>query len=309
MSRLVDERRSGLGGTDAAPILGLSRFRGPADVYMEKLGLSAPLVQTEAMEWGTRLEDAVAVKYGEVHGIRPRKDTRVKRHPQHRWMLAHIDRWIDPDGVLDCKTAGLWSVNEWGEEGTDQVPDDYRLQGLHYLAVTGRDYIDFALLIAGSKYREYRVERDEELIEALVEAESRFWHDHVLAQVPPPVDGTDASRELLNARFPKAELASIEPPPGFESLALEWLSLKAAHKAEEARLNELGNLMREALGPAEAASGPHYSVTWRNVKTPTRTDWQAVVAEAKVPTEIIARHTSEAGTTRRFEVRDLEDVA
>ncbi len=319
MSRLSDERRTGIGGTDAAKILGLSRFGGPADVYMEKLGLSAPLVQTEVMEWGNRLEDAVATKYGDVHGIRPRKDKRVKRHPEHRWMLAHIDRWLPPDGLLDCKTTGLWSVNEWGEEGTDQIPNDYLLQGLHYLGVTDGSYIDFALLIAGSKYREYRVERDEDMIEALIEREREFWFDHVLAKVPPPVDGTDASRELLNIRFPKAELASIDPPPGFEERALEWLALKAAHKAEEGRLAELGNLMREDLGSAEASSGPLYSVTWRNVKTPGKTTWAAALpeiidllddpADQALANEIIARHTEPPGTTRRFEVRALEDVS
>ena len=55
MSKLTDERRKGLGGTDAAKVLGLSRFGGPADLYMEKLGLSAELVQTEAMEMLLRL--------------------------------------------------------------------------------------------------------------------------------------------------------------------------------------------------------------------------------------------------------------
>jgi putative phage-type endonuclease len=307
VTRLTDERRTGLGGTDAAPILGLSRFRGPTDVYMEKLGLSAPLVETEAMEWGNRLEDAVCRKYAEAHGVKIRKDKRVKRHPKHRWMLAHIDRWL-PDGILDGKTAGLWATSDWGEQGTDEIPDDYRLQAFHYMAVTNLPYCAFALLIAGQKYREYRVERDMDFEAALIEKEREFWIDHVLARVPPPVDGSDSARELLGMRYPRAELDTIDPPEGFEALALEWLSLKAGHKDEESRLAVLGNLMREALGTAEATSGALYSATWRNVKLPSKTDWPGVVRDAGVAADIVERNTTGGGTTRRFEVRALQDI-
>ncbi len=308
MSRLADERRKGLGGTDAAPILGLSRFRSPADVYMEKLGLSAEIIPTEAMEWGNRLEDAICAKYAEVNGVKTRKHKRTVHHPQYPWMLAHLDRYVDPDGILDAKSAGIWAVSQWGEEGTDQVPDDYRLQAVHYMAVTDRDWCDFALLVAGQRYRQYRVERDIDIETALIEAEYAFWHENVLARVPPPVDGSDASRTLLEARYPKAEVAEIPPPDGFETLALEHLALKAAHKDEAARLALLENLMREALGDADQTSGPQYRARWSNVKTPSRTDWSGVIRDAAVPPAIVEKNTTPGGTTRRFAVSALEDI-
>ena len=309
MTRLADERRKGLGGTDAAPILGLSRFRGPADVYMEKLGLSAPLVQTEAMEWGNRLEAAILVKYGEEQRCKVRKNKRVQRHPQYPWMLAHIDGWVDSAGIVDAKSAGLWSVNEWGEQGTDQVPDDYRLQAVHYMAVCDREFCDFALLVAGQKFRLYRVVRDQEIEDALIEAERAFWHDHVLAKVPPPVDGSEASRKLLEVRFPKAELAEIDPPEGFETYALQYLHTKGLMKEMEGQLEVVANLMREAMGTAESVSGAHYRARWSNVKSPARTDWAGVVRDAAVPADIVERNTKTGGETRRFEVRALEDVS
>jgi len=307
MTRLADERRKGLGGTDAAPILGLSRFRGPADVYMEKLGLSAPLIPTEAMEWGNRLEAAILTKYAEENRCKVHKNKRVQRHPTYPWMLAHIDGWVD-GGIVDAKSAGLWSVNEWGEQGTDQVPDDYRLQAVHYMAVTDRDFCDFALLVAGQKFRLYRVVRDVEIEAALIEAEYAFWTDHVLAKVPPPVDGSEASRTLLETRFPKAEVPTMEPDEHFAELALEYLAHKEQIKHAQELLDLIANQLREQMGVAERASGPLYSVRWSNVKSPARTDWAGVVRDAAVPPEIIERNTKAGGETRRFEVRPLEDV-
>jgi putative phage-type endonuclease len=271
--------------------------------------MSAPLIPTEAMEWGNRLESAILVKYGEEQRCKVRKDKRVKRHPQYPWMLAHIDGWVDPGGIVDAKSAGLWSVNEWGEQGTDQVPDDYRLQAVHYMSVTDREFCDFALLVAGQKFRLYRVVRDQEIEDALIEAERAFWHDHVLAKVPPPVDGSEASRTLLEVRFPKAVVESIDPPDGFEELALSYLSAKATVKALTGELDVLANLMREKLGDADATSGPQYRARWSNVKSPARTDWAGVVRDAAVPPEIVERNTKAGGETRRFEVRPLEDVS
>ena len=126
--------------------------------------------------------------------------------------------------------------------------------------------------------------------------------------MPPPVDGSEASRKLLDARFPKAESVALEPDEHFGNLALEYLARKATVKDEQEHLDLIANLLCEQMGVAEVASGPHYSVRWANVKKPSRTDWTAVIREAKVPADVVKRNTTGGGMTRRFEVRSLEDV-
>jgi predicted phage-related endonuclease len=261
------------------------------------------------MEWGKRLEAVVAKAWAEKTGHKIKSDARVRRHPKHRWMIAHVDRWLtDEDAIYEGKTTNRWASSEWGEEDTDQIPDDYRLQVAHYLAVTDKPRCYIAVLVGGSHFRRYVVDRDMELENALIEAEGAFWHDHVLAQFPPPIDASEASARYLLAKYPKVTLEELDPPEGFESLALRYLSLVEAVKLAETEKSELANRMRDLMGGAGAVTGPQYRATWRDVKAPARTDWKAVIAEAKVPAAVIEKHTTRAEAARRFLVEDRKDV-
>ena len=115
-----------LGGSDMARILGLSRFGGPMDAWMEKRRLSAPLVETAPMRWGKLLEEPIAHEYATVTGRRVTRWSKTIRHPQYPFLGAHIDRKAkgkdEPTRILECKTAGTFMVSDFGEPGTDEVP-------------------------------------------------------------------------------------------------------------------------------------------------------------------------------------------
>ena len=112
----IAERRTGLGGTDLPKILGVSRFGGPMDVFMEKQGLTAPLIETEAMRWGSILEEPVAQEYARKSGRKVRHAAGFLRHPAYQWAYANLDRWSLKRGtakrVLECKTGGEFTKKD-----------------------------------------------------------------------------------------------------------------------------------------------------------------------------------------------------
>jgi putative phage-type endonuclease len=302
-----EERRSGIGGSDIAAVCGLSPWAGPFDVYAEKTGLVAGKVQTDAMEWGVRLESVVAEAYAEKTGATIRRVNQLLRHKKHPWAIAHLDRRIvKPEkGILEVKTASAWASDEWGEQGTDEVPMHYRCQGLWYCEVAQLPFVDFAVLIAGRHFRMYRVEADPEAQAIMLEQAEELW-DRIQRQDPPPIDGSDGATRYLAARFPKVELEEVEPDENDERLADSYLALRTQKDAIEKHMEELANLLREKLGVAGAMSTSHARVTWREVTT-KRTDWKAVTGELAPPDDIIEKHTTSA-TTRRFEVRERKAV-
>ena len=93
-------RRTGIGGSDISAILGLSPWRSPVHVWLDKTGQAPdePPANAEAMYWGKTLEDVVAREYAQRTGRRVQRVNAILRHPQHEWMLGNIDRAIVAEG-------------------------------------------------------------------------------------------------------------------------------------------------------------------------------------------------------------------
>ena len=207
----IEARRQGIGGSDAGAIAGLNPWKSPVDVYLEKTGEAPEVEQNEAMYWGTLLEDTIARAYAEKTGHKIQRRTKTLRHPEMPWMLAHLDRVILGDrrgpGVLEIKTAGR--PDGWGEPGTDEIPDYYMAQVAHYMAVTGYAWARLAVLIGGRDFRVYDIPRDDDLIDALIEIERRFWQEHVEPRVPPD----PRSLQDLNALWPQDSGRVVQATP------------------------------------------------------------------------------------------------
>lgn len=188
MSHLSPDRIKGIGGSEAAAVLGLSKWKTPYQVYLDKLGLSGERESTPAMEWGSRLEPVIRQKYEDETG-------RIVRWPvgdeyghaqsaEYPFMLATLDGITDDGRGLEIKTAR--SAAEWGDEGTDEIPQEYVLQCQHYMVVADLRVFDLAVLFAGNDFRIYEVPEDRELQEMMIEGERQFW-ELVQNQTPPPI--------------------------------------------------------------------------------------------------------------------------
>lgn len=179
-------RKHTIGASDAAAVLGIDPWRTPLEVYLEKVGITEkPDTQFGTpMYWGNMLEDVVAKAYEDYTGIKVRQSCGTLRHKVHEFIVCHLDRKVSGKRkILECKTA--FSRDKWGEPGTDEVPLNYLVQVQHQMAVTGYDEADIAVLIGGSEFRCYTIARDEDIINRIIEVENKFWHDHVISEVPP----------------------------------------------------------------------------------------------------------------------------
>lgn len=290
----MEVRRSGIGGSDAAAVAGESRWRTPMDVWLEKTGQSAPLVETERMRWGTILEDAVAREWSRRTGRKIKRSSITMRCASAPWRMAHIDRAVvtGADGIrrgLEVKTADVRAADEWGEEGSAQIPVEYLYQVQHYLGVTGWDVWHVAVLIGGNTLRTYEVPRDEEMIADLFAIEDAFWQGSVVPRVAPPIDGSEASRRYLESRHtaPKDEVPMTD---ALYELALQHASLSDAIKRAEAMRDEVANAIREQMGAGGIAQRDNAKVTW-SVSSTRRLDAKRLAEEEP---EIHARYSVES---------------
>lgn len=259
----LDVRRRGIGGSDAAAIIGLDRYAGAFQVYLDKIGELPDLPENEAMEWGRRLEPVVADAFAERTGIDVLPTPGTLAHPDRPWQLVNPDRLTGDGGVLECKNTSVWADGDWADGA---IPDRVALQVHHTLAVTGRSHAHVAVLIGGNHLETRVVERDEQLIDQLTDIEAAFWQ-RVLDRIPPPVDGLPATGDLLN-RLWHADPGKVRVlnPADTDPWLLEYRAAHAAEKTAKARKTEAANHLKALLGDAEVGViDGEPVVTWREL--------------------------------------------
>lgn len=297
-------RLSGLGGSDAGAIAGLSKYKQPYAVWAEKVR-DEPLVdeddQKEYQLWGHLLEDPIAEEFARRTQMEVHPFTKMIRSVDYPFMYANVDRLTGPstklEGVLEIKTtrfADDWTLNE---DGSVHVPLSYVLQGQHYLAVLGLKVVHYACLIGGQELRIAEVERNDDLIEDLIVIEADFWKK-VMDKEPPEPDGSSSTRAALARRWEPEPGKTIELPPAYDWAAI--FALRAVKKAEAGVLDEeigaIDATIMAAMGDAEVATlGGKVAATWKS-STSHRLDTKAFKAAHP---ELAEEFTSES-TSRRF---------
>ncbi len=194
-------RKKGLGGSDIAAVYGQSPFCTARDLYYVKTGVK-PVIDEEdnwvAKKYGHLLEDLVAEIFSKKTGLRIYKKTYLYAHPDHPFMQANIDYFVElPDGteaILECKTCNYNARDKW-DDGS--VPFNYELQVRHYMAVTNIN-VSFVACLYGNNDNEFvyrKIERDLDFESDLIEQESYYWNNYVIVGVEPPY--TEAGELVL----------------------------------------------------------------------------------------------------------------
>ena len=293
-------RKQGIGGSDAAVVCGISRYKSPVELWMEKTGRMPDQEAGEAAYWGTQLEGLVRAEFTKRTGIEVEHRMELLRSDEHPFMQANLDgTCLHPDlgpCIFEAKTASAFKVGEW----EDGIPDEYFLQVQHYMAVTGYGGCYIAALIGGNTFRWKFIPRDEELITMLVQLEADFWQ-HVQNKTPPPLDGSNASARFLAERFPNSMSNSrIELPNQVEQLIQQYDEASQQIKALTERKQEAENLLKEMLGSHETGTTRDHLVTWKNV-VQERLDTKTLKAEHPTLYKKYANQTS----CRRFTIKSL----
>lgn len=296
----LKQRQLGIGGSDVAPILGLSKWRTPLDVYNDKTSDKLDDTDNTSMEWGRRLEPVIRQKYADVTGHAVIQPTDMFQNEIHPFMVANVDG-IRDDGVLvEIKTAR--SGADWGEEGTDQIPEYYLTQVQHYMAVLGADRCDVAVLIAGSDFRIYTVDRDEEIIDMLIDEERKFWN-LVEARTPPAPRTAD---EVASA-FAVGKKEDKEADDDIADALVTMLRIQAQIKSLKEEEDAIKTAITGYMGEADTLTFQGTTLaTWKNVKP--RVTFDSASFKKAMP-DIYERYLKQGESTRRFVIKQkLEDI-
>ena len=261
----VEARKSGIGGSDVASIMGLNKYSSPLEVWMVKTGRaeSPDLSDKPAVYWGNVLEDVVANEFKRRHpDLQVAKKNATLVSKKRPWAFANIDRSLvdryGNKGVLECKTVGARRASDWD----DGVPIYYLTQVFHYLSVTGYKFAWVAVLIGGQDYREFYIARDEEDIQTVDNAVDRFWNDYVVLGVPPALVGskTEAETILTTHSDPSDEYVSMldADVPYLD----EYIQLKEQEKAIKERKQLIENQLKDAIGDNKGLQTETRRVTW-----------------------------------------------
>jgi putative phage-type endonuclease len=300
------ERRTGIGGSDAAAVLGLSRWRSPLDVYLEKTGTDVEITDTPAMYWGRRLERVILEAYVEQTGVAvdaPVGVYRMLRSSTRPWQIYSPDG-MAADRLVEIKTAR--TAEGWGEPGTDEVPDDYAIQVQHGMAVTGLPRCDVAVLIGGSDFRVYTVERDNALIADLIAAEAAFWQRVERRDPPPPRTYTEAQRLWGRASPPRVPVyATDEAEAAYRELLHVREQLSALSEREEALKAVLCSEMADRGDTLIGASGQPIA-SWTVIKPRETFDSKAFSRDHP---DLYAAYMRVGQPTRRFTLKNTKETS
>lgn len=300
LSQWLELRRHGIGGSDAGAVANLSPWKSPLDVYYSKVGTEpANDEPNPAMHWGNVLEESVAGEFARVTGSKLRRRNAVIAHSQHEWMLANLDRVIVGSsagpGILEVKTTKFLG-DDWGPDGSDQIPEYYMAQVQHYLAVTGYQWAAVAVLgLSDRDFRVYWIARDDELIDALTEIERRFWSEHVLPQQPPEPRSWDE----VAKRWPVDTRDRIEATPEVVQACAQLAAVKAQLKPLEDQRQDLEGQIKRAMEDYGILDGPDGQplATWKAAAPGSRIDLKALSEDHK---DLVERYRIPTQPSRRF---------
>ena len=292
-------RRTGIGGSDAGAIMGVSPYKGAYSVWADKMGKLPPVEDNEAMRQGRDLEDYVARRFAEKTGLRVRHEYGMLRSVEHPCMLADIDRRIVGElAGLECKTSKDITLSRYRN---GEFPMEYYCQCLHYLAVTGWDCWYLAVLVYGTDLLVFKICRDEVLddIDALIRAEEAFWVNVQEGRSPVP-DGLESTAEALGHVYPRDNGTTVCADEEADNALCELAALKARKRNMDAEIAALENRIKHAMGEAEVMAGSSVSASWRTSERSAISREKLLRAYPNIDLEAVMEKT----TQRRFTLKE-----
>lgn len=194
----LDKRSIGIGASESAAILGLSKWETPIGLWRKKIGGKTKDVSSnEAVQRGNRMEPAIREFFKALH-----PEYTVEHYPfdilyqrDRPYLFATLDGELVSEegkhGILEIKTAEPKGSAGWKEWLHGNLPKNYLVQCIHQLAATGWDFVILVGLLYQRNGDKSLVEREiwrkdfEEEINNLTEEVGKFW-SYVESETMPP---------------------------------------------------------------------------------------------------------------------------
>jgi putative phage-type endonuclease len=191
-------RLKGIGGSEAAAVIGRSPWCSNVELWRRKTGRAkAPdISNNEAVQYGHDAEplirDLFALDYADKYEVSYLGAFDLVTNPEHPFIFATLDgRLVEKatgrKGILEIKTTNIvqsMQKEKWWRDGKPCIPDQYYAQCVHQLLSTGWDFV---VLHAQLKYtygndvrserRTYFIERSEvqDDLDYLLKEEIKFF--------------------------------------------------------------------------------------------------------------------------------------
>lgn len=260
-------RRKGIGGSDASIVCGINKYKSVIELWMDKTGQSVADEDSEAAYWGRTMEPIIREEFSKRSGLAVRTVPYMMQNENYPFMLANVDGEVDDPQygtcIFEAKMATIFKSSEWEPE----IPEEYYLQIQHYMAVTGYQGAYIAALIGGNRFIWKFIPRDEKVIGLLVKLEERFWK-YVQDNEIPPMDGSEASKQLLAKLYPEAENAKTIVLPEEALLLIRTYEVSAEEEKKiTEQKEEAANKLKAMLMDAEVGTIGDRVVSWKNIRS------------------------------------------
>lgn len=246
-----DLRKTGIGGSDIAAIVGLSPWTSPFTLWAKKTGrIDDSFVPSEAAEWGTRLEDVILDAFAEKNpNLKLHRNVGTWAHRERAWQLANPDAIYENEdgrlGIVEVKTS------RYEDDWVNGVPPYYRTQVNWYAQTFGfRSPIYVVALFAGSKFRVYEITPDETDAfeqEVNLKLATEFYETYVKKDVQPDYDGALSTYETIRELHPEIEDSDVE----LGDLYVYYSNALADEKKATEHANEMKSRVLDAMGKAK----------------------------------------------------------
>ena len=294
-----NDRNKFIGASDVAPILGLSPFTTPVDVWHEKTGRADKFKANEAMHWGNMLEAVVAREFGS-------RNKCELRDPQREYadgiFRCHVDYMIQWDTGLSCPLE-IKTTSAFTTPWNDKVPMHIELQVQTQMRLTNSNVAYIALLKGGQQYSEHTVDAWENArMSRILEALQHWWDRHIVRDVQPnATTPNDVAKLFPNSKPMKSVDIDIPTAKVLARLRIERDRMNSAR--DDAIVSE--SIIKEFMGDAETLLDENNAVvTWRSSKPIHKVNWEKLARNHVDDVKpFIEQYTSTRAGSRRFLVK------
>lgn len=296
----LDVRKSGIGSSEVATIVGLNPWETPYQLWRRKVGIDAPKEENFAMKAGHYLEDAVSRFWSDETGreiikrsagdwiIRDNDRPYLQVSPDRTYWLTGEKRNDTNKGILECKTTQM-AVD------ADDLPKHWFCQVQYQLGVAGLEHGSLAWLCSGREFGYKDIDLVPDFYQWLVEEVERFWQDNILGrQEPSAVSVKDVL--LKYNRHVDGKIVEVTADT-FDDVA-ELRVVKRKIKELEANQAELEERIKMAFGDAEGISFDGQTLaTWKAPKPSQKFDAKAFQSDDP---ETYSKYVKPQQGARRF---------
>lgn len=255
-------RRKSLGASEIGAVVGVNPYRNAHSVWASKV-LGEEEAGNEETRLGSYFEQHIIDYYGRtVDDVRPNTTTFIGPEV---WMSATPDGFSKDGGVVEVKLIGPSMLRQWGPQGSTIVPLYYACQVQWQMMCLGVNH-GTLIMNCGTTFRYYRLGADADAQRLLLEYGRKFWMNHVVTGVMPPVDGSDECAAALGRLYGGGDRDVVVADLAMEELARGYFEAKKSADRAKDELTLAVNRIKEAIGDKHGIDGMGWKARWSKTK-------------------------------------------